>query len=162
MARVVIADASPLIGLAIVDGLQWLPHLFGEVWLPEIVRNEVLPGKQARGETAIQAALSAGWLQVWEQPFPALAGLDLDEGESACISLALHHPDPVLLIIDERAGRAVALENGLIITGTAAIIGMAKQQGLIPSARQVFETLHPADFRIAAAVIRQILTRVGE
>ena len=39
MARVVIADASPLIGLAIVDGLQWLPHLFGEVWLPEIVRN---------------------------------------------------------------------------------------------------------------------------
>ena len=128
MARVVIADASPLIGLAIVDGLQWLPHLFGEVWLPEIVRNEVLPGKQARGEVAIQTALSAGWLQVWEQPFPALTGLDLDEGESACISLALHHPAPVLLIIDERAGRAVALEKGLIITGTAAIIGMAKQQ----------------------------------
>lgn len=162
MARVVIADASPLIGLAIVDGLQWLPHLFGEVWLPEIVRNEVLPGKQARGEAAIQAALSAGWLRVWEHPFPALTGLDLDEGESACISLALHHPDPVLLIMDERAGRAVALEKGLTITGTAAIIGMAKQRGLIPAARPVFETLHQADFRIAAAVIRQILTRIGE
>ncbi|QTR53720.1 DUF3368 domain-containing protein [Thiothrix unzii] len=33
---------------------------------------------------------------------------------------------------------------------------------MITSARQVFETLHQADFRIAAAVIRQILTRVGE
>lgn len=162
MARVVIADASPLIGLAIVDGLQWLPHLFGEVWLPEIVRNEILPGKQAPGEIAIQASLAVGWLRVWKHSFPALTGLDLDEGESACISLALHHPDPVLLIMDERAGRAVALERGLTITGTAAIIGMAKQRGLVPAARPVFETLHQADFRIAAAVIRQILTRTGE
>lgn len=95
MARVVIADASPLIGLAIVDGLQWLPHLFGEVWLPGIVRNEVLPGKQAHGEVAIQAALSAGWLQVWEQPFPALTGLDLDEGESACIKQIFGLPQPL-------------------------------------------------------------------
>lgn len=162
MARIVVADASPLIGLAIVDGLPWLTALFGEVWLPEIVRSEVLPGKQARGEATIQAALDADLLKVWEHPIPPLTGFDLDEGESACISLALHYPDPVLLIIDERSGRAVAQEKGLTVTGTAAIIGMAKQRGLIPSAWQVFETLHQADFRIAAVIIRQILARVGE
>lgn len=162
MARVVITDASPLIGLSIVDGLAWLPLLFGEVWLPGVVRDEVLPGRQARGEASIQAALDAGWLKVWEQPFPLLTGIDLDEGESACISFAVHHPEPVLLIMDERAGRAVAQEKGLQVTGTAAIIGMAKQHGLIPSAREVFEILHQTDFRMAAAVIRQVLARVGE
>lgn len=161
MARIVVADASPLIGLAMVDGLRWLPRLFGEVWLPDAVRNEVLPGKQARGEAEIQTALGTGWLMVWEQVIPPLPDIDLDEGESACISLALHHPDPALLIMDERAGRAVAREKGLTVTGTAAIIGTAKQRGLIPSARQAFETLHQSDFRIAAAVIRQILERTG-
>ncbi len=51
--------------------------------------------------------------------------------------------------MDERAGRAVAKENSLKVTGTAAIIGIAKQQGLIDSAREVFECLHQSDFQIS-------------
>ncbi|HRJ54253.1 MAG TPA: DUF3368 domain-containing protein [Candidatus Thiothrix moscowensis] len=162
MARLVIADASPLIGLSIVNGLEWLPALFGEVWIPEQVCREVLSGKHSRGEADIQAALDAGWLKIWGQPFPALTDIDLDEGESACISIALHHPAPALLIMDERAGRAVAIEHGLPVTGTAAIIGRAKTSGLIPSARRVFDVLHRSDFRISPEVIRTILLRVGE
>jgi predicted nucleic acid-binding protein len=45
MARIVVIDASPLIGLAMVDGLQWLPKLFETVFLPNTVRQEVLPDK---------------------------------------------------------------------------------------------------------------------
>ena len=162
MARIVVSDSSPLIGLSIVKGLEWLPALFGEVWIPSAVCREVLAGKHARGEAEIQAALSAGWLKVWDQAFVPLQGIDLDEGETACISLALQHPEPVLLIMDERAGRAVAIEKGLQVVGTAAIIGRAKSSGLIASARQVFEVLHQSDFRIAPAVIKTILARVGE
>ncbi|MDR0781735.1 MAG: DUF3368 domain-containing protein, partial [Pseudomonadales bacterium] len=69
---------------------------------------------------------------------------------------------PMLLLMDERAGRAVAQELGLKVTGTAAVVGMAKARGLIPSAREVFTRLHAAEFRVAAAVIREILRRVGE
>jgi hypothetical protein len=32
MARYVISDGSPLIGLAMVDGLDWLPALFGSFY----------------------------------------------------------------------------------------------------------------------------------
>ena len=64
--------------------------------------------------------------------------------------------------MDERAGRAVAKEKNLKVIGTAAIIGLAKKQGLISSAREVFKVLHTSDFRIAPAVINQILTSVGE
>jgi predicted nucleic acid-binding protein len=67
-----------------------------------------------------------------------------------------------LLLMDERAGRTLAVEHGLRVAGTAAVIGMAKSRGLIPSAKQVFEQLHVSDFRISAEVIRTVLQRVGE
>jgi len=162
VARLVVVDASPLIGLAAVQGLAWLPHLFGEVWMPPQVQHEVLSGPVTRGEDEIRAALSEGWLRVWVAAVPEAPLPDLDAGEAACIRIALAHGEAALLLMDERAGRAVAVESGLRVAGTAAVIGMAKARGLIPSARQVFASLHGSDFRISAEVIRTILARVGE
>ena len=162
MARIVVADASPLIGLSIVCGLGWLSDLFGEVWMPEEVRREVLSGKNSRGESEIRSAIEEGWLKVWPQPVALDEAIDLDEGESACIQIAINHHDDVLLIMDERAGRAYALEKEILVAGTAAIIGMAKKGGLISSAREVFATLHASDFRISTTVIQTILERVDE
>jgi len=162
MTRIVVIDSSPLIGLAIVDGLQWLPAIFGSVFLPESVCYEVLPGKSAPGEEAIKLAIDAGWLTIWSEPIKPLLDIDLDAGETNCINIALSHTNAVLLIMDERAGRAVAKEKGLKVTGTAAIIGLAKKQDLIPSARAAFERLHNSDFRISATVINLILDSLNE
>ncbi|MBK8118823.1 MAG: DUF3368 domain-containing protein [Sulfuritalea sp.] len=126
MARgILLTDASPLIGLARVDGLPWLKALFGEDWMTVEVRHEY-------------------------------------EGEASCIRIALMQESPALLLMDERAGRAVAAEHGLRVAGTAAVIGMAKSRQLTGSARTVFERLHASDFRISAQVIRAVLRRVGE
>jgi len=162
MARLVLTDASPLIGLARVDGLAWLETLFGQVWMPLEVRTEVVVGRGFPDEEKIIAAERAGWLCT-SQPAPALPRLpDLDAGESACIRLALAHPEPSLLLMDERGGRAVAMEHGLSVAGTAAVIGLAKSRGLIASARDVFARLHASDFRISAVVIEAVLKRVKE
>ena len=162
MTGIVVIDSSPLIGLAIVDGLQWLPTIFGSVFLPESVRYEVLPGKSAPGEEAIKLAIDKGWLTIWTEPIKPLLDIDLDAGETDCINIALSHSAKALLIMDERAGRAVAKEKGLRVTGTAAIIGLAKKQDLIPSARAAFERLHNSDFRISATVINLILDSLNE
>ena len=162
MTRIVVIDASPLIGLAMVDGLKWLPDIFGTVFLPETVKQEVMPGKAARGEKAIAHAINADWLTVWTKPIEPRLDLDLDAGETDCINLGLSYANEVLLIMDERAGRAVAKEKGLQVIGTAAIIGQAKKQGLIASARETFEVLHASDFRISAAVINLVLVSVNE
>jgi len=162
MVRTVIIDSSPLIGLAIVEGLECLPKLFDVVFLPDSVKQEVLPGKTAPGEQAIAQALASEWIKVWPEPIAPQLEIDLDPGETDCINIGLSNPDNVLLIMDERAGRAVAKEKGLRVIGTAAIIGLAKKQGLIPSARAVFEILHRSDFRISAAVINQVLVSVNE
>ncbi|MGQ0652911.1 MAG: DUF3368 domain-containing protein [Betaproteobacteria bacterium] len=162
MAGLVLTDASPLIGLSIVEGLGWLHTLFGEVWLPQQVQREVLTGQALRGEAEIKPALAAGWLRVWKRRVAEATLPDLGEGEAACIRIALSRDEPVLLLMDEKAGRAVAAEHGLRVAGTAAVIGMAKLRGLIPGARPVFEALHGSDFRISAEVIRTVLSRVGE
>ena len=64
MARLVLSDASPLIALSRVNGLAWLPRLFGTVTMPPEVYREVLPGLDLPGEDAITQALSAGWLDI--------------------------------------------------------------------------------------------------
>lgn len=166
MAGLVLTDASPLIGLAIVGGLDWLPPLFGRVWMPPQVRDEVLPGKAMRGETEIQRALDEGGLRLWLQPVQQLVLPDLDEAEATCIRIAVAHQQATgsaaLLLIDERAGRAVAAEQRVRVAGTAALIGMAKRRGLITNARLAFEALHDSDFRISAELIRTVLAAVGE
>jgi predicted nucleic acid-binding protein len=66
------------------------------------------------------------------------------------------------LLMDERAGRQVAIDHGLRVAGTAAVVGMAKSRGSIASAHEVFSRLHASDFRIAPDVIATVLKRVGE
>lgn len=162
MAAIVIADASPLIALARVNGLDWLQHLFTEVMLTDVVLAEVLTGRYPATEAPIRQALAAGWLKTVAIPTTDPALPDLDEGEASSIRLALSCNGPALVLIDERSGRAVAQDLGLRVAGTAAVIGLARQRGLIPSARQVFAALHASDFRIAPAVIKAVLDRCGD
>ena len=162
MARLVLSDASPLIVLARVAGLPWLRALFGEIVIPETVREEILDRGEWQGVEALRAAIDTGWLVVRADGDEIPEIPQLDEGEAACIRHVLRHDGPSLILMDERAGRAVAGEYGIQVAGTAAVIGQAKLHGLIPSARAVFEELLRGDFRLSREVIQTVLARVGE
>ena len=165
MKRIVIADASALIALAKIDHLFILQDLFEEVWLAPTVLLELRLAEFSATGSALQIALDAAWLRVNPEPIANVVLTGLDAGETQSILQALHAQSQsvaVLLIIDEQTGRAAAKELGLTIAGTAAVIGMAKQKGLVPSARLVFEALLKTDFRISADIIRQVLANVGE
>lgn len=162
---VVLADASPLIGLSLIDRLHLLPGLFGTVWVAPRVLEEVLTGKFDKGESEIRAALAGGWLQICQAAPANVPLMGLDPGETQALlqacTLLLQGKSP-LLLMDERAGRAAAAELGIACVGTAAVIAMAKQSGLIPSAAAVLEALFQTDFRLSKAVIRAVLESVGE
>jgi predicted nucleic acid-binding protein len=156
MARFAVSDASPVIGLALVGGLQWLPAIFGKVWVTQSVHQEVLPIHEAKGKNEIAKAFDEGWLHLFTEPIsePINSGVlkELDIGEKDSVSLGLMQPlNSVILLIDERLGRSIALEVGLRIIGTAGIIGAA-----------LFAKLHASDFRISAEVIKAVLVAVGE
>ncbi len=161
MARLVLSDASPLIGLARVEGIDWLHHMFGAVELTPAVMREL--EADDRIEPAIVSGLELGQLKVRssEAPGPDSAS-HLGHGERSTIRAALDHQGSVLVLMDDRLGRREAKSLGITVAGTAAIITMAARRGLITSARTVFDRLLASDFRIAPSVIRAALDSAGE
>lgn len=159
---VVFCDASPVIGLSLVNGLGWLENLFGVVCITDVVANELLPGSDKPGEVEIATAIAQGRIRivedVWLEPvFPTL-----DEGEASILRAAVNQKGPCLVIIDETVGRAVASELGLTVTGVVGVIIAARRRGLIASAKNVFEALLQHDFRLADTLIDAALRSLGE
>lgn len=163
MRSVVIADAGPLIALSRIDALDLLRDLFARVLVTVEVRDEALPAADYPGKAIIAQAFDAGWLAC-PGPFetswqPTNPGLDV--GERSAIAAAVQMPG-CLLIIDDRAGRAEARFHRVAVIGTAAVVGLAKLQGLIPAARPVLERLQPAGYFIHQRIIEAVLQDVGE
>jgi len=49
-----------------------------------------------------------------------------------------------------------------VISDASPLIALARQRGLIASARDVFAALHASDFRMAPAVIQAVLDPCGD
>lgn len=159
MARLVLTDVSPLVGLERVEGLGWLRSLFGTVEMTRSVYREV--AGERGPEAGIAAAIDEGWLVARRHdPEGPARPPHLGTGEWSTILAARESRGPCLAVIDDRLARREARAAGIHLAGTAAIIGMARARGLIPSAREVFERLLRSDFRISRGVIRGVLERV--
>ena len=115
----VISNSSPLIALEQIGYLHLLESLFGEVWVPSAVVNEVAmsvslpPSIQLR---QITNALAATVLKT-----------TLGAGESEAITLALQEKAR-LIILDDRPARRMAESLGLTVMGTLSILSSAKEE----------------------------------
>jgi len=86
----------------------------------------------------------------------------LDLGESEALALALEiHADTVL--IDEAAGRAMAVQMGLKPTGVLGVLVRAKKKGLIGRLEPLMDQLqNELGFYISAKLRAEILRLSGE
>jgi len=166
LARFVLADASPIIGLSRVGGgLALLERLFGQVHITRQVRRDVLPGTGKPGELEISQALDSGILRVLNRDWPEPQFPWLHDGEASTLRAAINLRRPCLVLIDEREARKTlrSLASDTIgVSGTIAVVGAAKQRGLIPSARAVFEELQRKNFYVSRALVAGILESTGE
>ncbi len=156
MARIVIADAGPLIAFAGVDALAVLQNLFSSISIVESVRRECLRKPGIDGQR-IKAAIEDGWLDVPSKNAatePLSPGLSV--GESDAIRFALKFPDEALLIVDDRLARRFALKQSINIVGTVRILDLAEQRGLIKSAEQCIGGMAANGYRISVDLLRQI------
>ena len=159
----IVADASPLIALALVERLPLLDSLFGEVLVPATVAAECTFEISRPGAAAIQQAIDEGRLQVCTvesgQRLSELTEI-LDEGEAEAIVLARDTNRPVLM--DERRGRSVALRMGLTVIGTAGLLITARRRGLVPAVAPLLDALEEQGYRMSDALVRGVLRRCGE
>lgn len=166
--RVVIADAGLLIALARVEALYLLRDLFGRVCITTTVRDELLPAESTFADSDLLAqSLNEDWIDVVDvAPInykPLNPGVDAGEASSIQVAKQWQEAgDAVLIVMDDRAGRLEAKSRGLTLIGSAAVIGLAKTQGLIPAARPLLEQIVASGYFIGPSVVSVILANVGE
>ena len=152
---IVVSDTSPLTALFTVGAAEILPQLFGEVVIPEAVRDELL-----RGHAVLPA-----WLRVEAVKNSAEArrfAQSVDAGEAEAIELAKELRADRLLM-DERKGRRLAAQEGVPVIGLLGVVLLAKRNGLIPAARALLQKLdHDAGMYLTDELREQALKSVGE
>ncbi len=145
-----------------------LRGLFGRVCITATVRNEILPATSAFPDAALLArTLAEGWIEVVDVPQDDWKPLNpgINAGEASAIHTACvwrDAGDAVLLVMDDRAGRLEAKSHDIALIGTAAVIGLAKAEGLIPAARPLLERLARSGYFIGPSVIAAVLADAGE
>jgi predicted nucleic acid-binding protein len=112
-----ISNTSPLPYLYRIGALDWLQHLFGEIWVPNAVASELGQGRQKGYDVPDLDAYN--WLHCTEPRYmpPEWLALDLGQGEVAAMALALKNPDRVVLL-DDALARRVAKAAELTVWGT--------------------------------------------
>ncbi len=160
--RLVVADTGPINYLLLVDAIELLPRLFNKIFLPEAVYRELAhPGAPLKVRTWAEDIRD--WVEV--RPDPEYKSNDpaeiaLDDGERAAIALAaVINAD--LILMDDRAGAAVANRRGFTVTGTLGILDLAARRGLIDLAR-VFERLRDTNFRYHPEIMEALLMQHSE
>jgi len=160
--QVVVADTGPVNYLLLIDAIDVLPKLFDRIFVPAAVHDELA---HADAPAAVRGwiAQAPAWLEV--RPNPARSGddstgTDLDEGERAAIALAVAIGAD-LILMDDRAGVAVAHRQGLTVTGTLGVLDLATQRGLIDLAA-AFARLKATNFRYRPEIMDALLAQHPE
>ena len=135
--KLVISDTSCLIGLSNIGKLDILKQLYGTVFVtPEVAKEYVLT---LPDWITVKAVTETSKIVAFNEI--------LDLGEASAIALAAEIDD-VLLIVDERRARKVALELGIEITGTLGLLIREYEQGAIDDIKGVIADLRRVHFRI--------------
>lgn len=161
MARFVVADASPLIGLATAGALHLLRELYGTVTISRLVKEEVAGDPKWPGARELDAAMREGWVRVAPAPPETWRFTGIDAGEASTIALAAEH-EGALVLIDDALGRARAVALGLEVLDLAGLLLAAKRARLIAAVRPLLGRLGRGGFTLPKDARRELLHDAGE
>lgn len=157
----IIADSSPLIGLALIGQLNLLPRLYPAVFVPPAVWDEVT--QQGAGLPGALEVSQCDWLQIQA---PELAYLEplrilIDRGEAEALALAQSMPDSIVLLDDAQA-RRVAERFNITRIGTLGVLRRAKKAGWLNEIKPLVIQLQENGIYIRQTLIDAVLQDVGE
>jgi hypothetical protein len=142
---IVVSDTSAITALLQVQRAELLRELYGEVFIPEAVRDEL-----SRTHSSLPAFLRCE--RVLNVPEVRRLLAEIDVGEAEAIVLAKERRADVLLM-DDLDGRRVAQREGVPFIGLLGVLVQAKQASRIASVRDLAtEIERVADFRLSAEI----------
>ncbi len=156
-----ISDTSPLVYLYRIGGLDWLPVLFEDVWVPSAVVQELATGRTLGYD--VPDPTKYAWLRLVDPhavPSEWLVA-DLGAGEIATLALAFEHPEHILLL-DDLLARRIAQAAGLTVWGTLRLLLEAKSHGLIERVAPQLDALERAGLWMSQEIKHRILRLAHE
>jgi predicted nucleic acid-binding protein len=128
---IVVADASPLQYLILVDQIALLEHLYGSVLIPKAVAAEL---QAARAPDSVRAWAFAppSWVEIVSVAPGEVESIAewLDAGERAAIAVA-ERIRADLILIDDADGKTEAARRNFRVTGTLGVLRAGADEGLI-------------------------------
>jgi uncharacterized protein len=157
--ELIVADSSPLIGLARIGYLALLRRLARRVSVPPAVWEEITGADRADAREISQQT----WIEVITPSAADVARFSstLDRGEAEAVALAIQEKKAVLLI-DDLQGRRVASQLKIRHFGTIALLGQAKREGLVPKVKPLLDGLTANGIYISQTLIERALRELGE
>ena len=151
MPKIIISDTTCFIVLTNIGEFDLLHKVYGSIF------------------TTVDIAIEFGeplpeWViieKVTDKYRQQLLEMQIDQGESSAIALALEMPDSTVILDDYRA-RKIAEQLGVNYTGTIGVIIKAKINGAIPSIKPILAKIKETDFRLSMDIERQALLAAGE
>ncbi|MEM6432613.1 MAG: DUF3368 domain-containing protein [Cyanobacteria bacterium P01_D01_bin.115] len=157
----VVFNTSPLVFLAKLEYLEFFLDAEMTCWVPHAVADELSAKTDAASEK-IQQLIFSEKLQVRRSHLSTLISSlqrKLGAGESAAIALAIElNADYVLL--DDAAARREAMQLGLNVKGTLAVIHKLISEGKIDAlpSEDLYQQLQDINFRIKRYVFDSIFS----
>ncbi|MGA8514561.1 MAG: hypothetical protein WB821_07290 [Burkholderiaceae bacterium] len=157
-AKLIVADAGPLIALAVGGVLPACVQMLGGLAVPEAVLLECTADPSAPGAAVIEALRNGATIDIVPQalltPLDAALAQGLGSGELAVLAYAAEHG--LLALIDERRARKVAQRLQVAVIGSGTLLAQMVQQGLLGSLEPVFAAWHRHGYFVSPAVQAQI------
>ena len=108
----------------------------------------------------IQEAVSKKQLELCASPDFSGFSQKIDAGEASAIAVAIDFGCGVLM--DDKAGRIMAMNAGVPVIGTVGVLVLAKRNGLVPLAKPLLEKLAASGYFLSAEIIAAALIAAGE
>ena len=153
----VVADASPLHYLVLIEQIVVLPLLYGQVIIPAVVCEE-LQRLQTPESVRRWIASPPPWLYIrpsQEENDPELSRLGAGERYAILLAQAIGAD---ILLIDDRHGRRAARSRALRVLGTLGILDAAAARGLLDFPAALIR-LQATNFRVAPEIVQTLLAR---
>ncbi|MEA2027350.1 MAG: hypothetical protein U9N49_00020 [Campylobacterota bacterium] len=150
----IVSDSTTLIILLDLDRVALLSNLFTSITIPQAVFDEL----NHKGDVELPNFITV--VQVAPSETLEMLKKLLDRGESEAIALALQRNEK--LIVDEKKGRKIAMNQGIEIIGLLGIIYLNIKKGFITQneAKEFLDDALSHGYRISNRLIEGMFARL--